>query len=201
MCGVSYALIGKSYLSRSRSLPPFLRALSRSSSFFRDFLLGDPLRLLDRDLFLCFRLLLSETEKTKQILIQVGETYIKRWYLWSQFINPGHSHCVLLGHYYSVDFSWWFDRKISFFSLLSKNLLNDNNSKLHFAIWQKKLLLLNFVNINNSSNQSGGQTHGWILFKKKLYYISFYSIFCRFSCFHRERFAFTKIITIHGEKD
>ena len=65
MCGVSYALIGKSYLSRSRSLPPFLRALSRSSSFFRDFLLGDPLRLLDRDLFLCFRLLLSETEKNK----------------------------------------------------------------------------------------------------------------------------------------
>ena len=30
------------------------------------------------------------------------------------------SHCVLLEHYYSVDFPWWFDRKISFFSLLSK---------------------------------------------------------------------------------
>ena len=30
------------------------------------------------------------------------------------------AHCVLLKHYYSVDFPWWFDRKISFFSLLSK---------------------------------------------------------------------------------
>ena len=84
MCGVSYALNDESYLSRSRSLPPFLRALSRSSSFFRDFLLGDPLRLFDRDLFLCFRLLLSETEKTQQILIQVGETCIK----WRIFSRP-----------------------------------------------------------------------------------------------------------------
>ena len=54
------------------------------------------------------------------------------------------THCVLLEHCYSVDFAWWFDRKISFFSLLSKtskkNLLNDKNSKLHFAVWQKKLL-------------------------------------------------------------
>ena len=54
------------------------------------------------------------------------------------------SHCVLLKHYYSVDFPWWFDRKISFFSLLSKTwklekekLSNDRNSKLHFVIWQK----------------------------------------------------------------
>ena len=30
------------------------------------------------------------------------------------------THCVLLEHYYSVDFPWRFDRKISFFSLLSK---------------------------------------------------------------------------------
>jgi hypothetical protein len=36
------------------------------------------------------------------------------------------------------------------------------------------------------SNSSGGQTHGWILLKQKLYYISFYSIFCSLSPFHRE---------------
>mgnify|MGYP007048914558 CR=1 FL=1 len=30
------------------------------------------------------------------------------------------AHCVLLKHYYSVDFPWWFDRKCSFFCLLSK---------------------------------------------------------------------------------
>ena len=29
-------------------------------------------------------------------------------------------HCILLKQYYSVDFPWWFDRKTSFFSLLSK---------------------------------------------------------------------------------
>ena len=58
--------------------------------------------------------------------------------------NP---HCFLLEHYYSVDFLRWFDRKISFFSLLSKTaynmmigkekLSNDRYSKLHFMIWQK----------------------------------------------------------------
>ena len=58
-----------------------------------------------------------------------------------------NSHCVRLEHYYSVDFPWWFDREMSFFSLLSKTaynmmigkkmLSNDKNSKLHFVIWQK----------------------------------------------------------------
>ena len=67
-------------------------------------------------------------------------------------INPLHdslyrkttfTHCVLLKHYYSVDYPWWFDRKIcrGFFHftiwwLKRKNLSNDRNSKLHFAIWQ-----------------------------------------------------------------
>ena len=59
-------------------------------------------------------------------------------------VNIG-AHCVLLEHYYSVDFPWWFDRKISFLSksadnmmIGKKKLLNDRNTKLHFAIWQKK---------------------------------------------------------------
>ena len=57
------------------------------------------------------------------------------------------THCVFLEHYYWVDFPWWFDRKMSFFSFLCKTaynmmigkkmLSNDRNSKLHFVIWQK----------------------------------------------------------------
>ena len=57
--------------------------------------------------------------------------------------NRLSTHYLLLKHYYSVDFPW-FDRKIcrDFFHftvwwLKRKNLLNDRNSKLHFAIWQK----------------------------------------------------------------
>ena len=73
-----HSLKSESYLSRSRSLPPFLRALSRSSSFFRDFLLGDPLRLLDLDLFLCFRLLLSETEKTRYQNLQKEKAFVNK---------------------------------------------------------------------------------------------------------------------------
>ena len=46
------------------------------------------------------------------------------------------------------------------------------------------------------SNQSGGQTHGWILLKKRIYYNTFYSICCRLSPFHREWLALTKIIMI-----
>ena len=54
------------------------------------------------------------------------------------------AHYILLKHYYSVDFPWWFDRKICrlFFHFTvwwskRKNLLNDRNSKLHFVIWPK----------------------------------------------------------------
>ena len=72
-----------------------------------------------------------------------------------------------------------------------------------------------------SSNQSGGQTHGWILLKKEFYYISFYSICCSLSPFHCEWPELSTILTsfdelfdkkfksltfelkqaIHGEKD
>ena len=72
-----------------------------------------------------------------------------------------------------------------------------------------------------SSYQSRGQTHGWILLKKTLYFISLYSILCSWSPFHREWPQMATILTsfdfplgtmsnslifdmnqaIHGEKD
>ena len=65
-----------------------------------------------------------------------------------------------------------------------KKSLNGKNLKLHFVIWQKKVLPPNFVNRfvwHKSSNQSGGQIYGWIFLN-----ISVYSIFWRLSCFHCE---------------
>jgi len=59
-------------------------------------------------------------------------------------------------------------------------------------VWQKK----NCFRRIKSSSWCGGQTHGWILLKKPLYYISFYSTFCRLSPFHREWLPITKIIMI-----
>ena len=69
--------------------------------------------------------------------------YFKRHSLCSKYCAYYISHWVLLKHYYSVDFPWWFDRKLV--SLVSsaklgnwkKKLSNDRNSKLHFVIWQK----------------------------------------------------------------
>ena len=45
------------------------------------------------------------------------------------------------------------------------------------------------------SDWCGGQTHGYILLKKNLYYISFYFIFCRLSPFHREWPQLATILT------
>ena len=84
------------------------------------------------------------------------------------------AHCVLLKHYYSVDFPW-FDRKICFLSLFSKTW------KLEKKVvkWQKfktalcnlteKWFLLNFFSLpfwTEISNHSGSQIHGWIFLKK-----------------------------------
>ena len=103
-----------------------------------------------------------------------------------------NTHCVLLRHYYSVDFPWWFDRKISFSSLLSKNLLNDKKSKLHFAIWQKTCFRR-----SSSAFKSIWRPTAWMdpvqIF---FYYISFYSFLCRLSCFYREWLALIQILMI-----
>ena len=116
-------------------------------------------------------------------------------------------HCVLLEHYNSVDFPWWFDRKISFLVSLAKPLITWWLEK-KVVKWQKfktslcnlteKLFLLNFVNLQfwtEVSNQSRSQIHALIFLKKKFYYISFYSSFCRASPFHREWPQLVTILT------
>ena len=73
-----------------------------------------------------------------------------------------NAHCVLLKHYYSVDFPWWFDRKISFFSLLSKTCemaeckatLCDLTEKLfvsNFIRWPNLQIILEVKSMNESS--------------------------------------------------
>ena len=47
-----------------------------------------------------------------------------------------NSHCVRLEHYYSVDFPWWFDREMSFFSLLSKTADNMMIGNKKVVKWQ-----------------------------------------------------------------
>ena len=47
----------------------------------------------------------------------------------------------------------------------------------------------------SASNQSGGQTHGWILLKKRFYYNNFELICCRLSPFHREQPGLATILT------
>ena len=84
------------------------------------------------------------------------------------------SHCVLLEHYYSVDFPWWFDRKKSesfcvrqFWKLLKKfvkseceeSYKNDLTEFFWVRFFQKQMFF------PKSSNWSGGQTHGWIFMK------------------------------------
>ena len=105
-----------------------------------------------------------------------------------------------------------------------KNSWNQSMKRVTQMIWQHLLLrALSLEGVSNpkSSNHSGGQTHGWILLKKRVYSNTFCSICCRLSPFHREWLASTKIImiwtfsqianqnlsrlwpfeAIHGEKD
>jgi len=69
----------------------------------------------------------------------------------SHSLLVGNTHCVLLKHYYSVDFPWWFDRKISFFSLLRKTWKLEKKScqmticKSAICDLTEKLLPSNFV--------------------------------------------------------
>ena len=86
-----------------------------------------------------------------------------------------------------------------FFSLVSKaKLVKWQKSKTALCDLTKKLLPSNFdmtKTWQKSSNQSGDQTHGWILLKKIFYYIRIYSIFCRLSPFHCEWPQLVTILT------
>jgi hypothetical protein len=71
------------------------------------------------------------------------------------------THCVLLKHYYSVEFPWWFDRKISFFSKTCEMA----KCKATLCDLTEKLFVSNFIRWPNL--HSGSQIHGWIFLKKK----------------------------------
>ena len=102
------------------------------------------------------------------------------------------THCVVLKHYYSVDFPWWFDRKIGFFSFLRKvvkwqtlkaalcyltkklvslvfsaKLVKWQNVKLHFVIWQKNCLFLTLL--DDQIFRSFWKSNPWMnLLEKKI---------------------------------
>ena len=103
-------------------------------------------------------------------------------------------HCVLFKHY-SVDFPWWFDRKTSIFSLLSKTwklkkkscqMTEIQNCTLWFDrkncfCWTCQLVILDwdFISIWKPNPCKDP-------LEKKFYCISFRFSFCRTSPFHRE---------------
>ena len=52
-----------------------------------------------------------------------------RTYTRSRVGTRTNAHCVLLKHYYSVDFPWWFDRKLSILKSNVKNSWNQSVKK------------------------------------------------------------------------
>ena len=138
-----------------------------------------------------------------------------------------NAHGFLLEHYYSKDFPWQFDRKMTKPLItwwLEKKVVKWQKFKSALCNLTQKLLLLNFVSmqfLTEISNQSGSQIHSWILLKKKIYCIRIYSIFFRASPFHSEWLPLINILmietfspkanqnlsrlwpieVIHGEKD
>ena len=82
------------------------------------------------------------------------------------------------------------------FSLVSSaKLVKWQNVKLHFVIWQKNCLCL--TSLDDQIFKSFWKPNPWmnLLEKKKFYYISFHSIFCRLSCFHHEWPQLATILT------
>ena len=92
------------------------------------------------------------------------------------------THCVLLEHYYSMDFPWQFDRKMTKPLItwwLEKKVVKWQKFKSALCNLTQKLLLLNFVSMQfwtEISNQSGSQIHARILLKQNSKII-IYSIF------------------------
>ena len=121
--------------------------------------------------------------------------------LGATFCDIINAHCVLLRHYYSVNFPWWFDRKIcrvqtklvrsSFFVKLQSADLNF----CHLTSFFFASIIPQSVFWSKSSNWSRGQTHDLILLNFFFYYITFYSIFSRLSLFHREWPQLATILT------
>ena len=96
-----------------------------------------------------------------------------------------HTHCVLLENYYSVDFAWWFDRNI-----------NDKNSTLHLAIWQKSASIQFRQRPNLQIYLEAKRMDGYSLEKRILLYSFLFYFFFRLSCFPYEWLALIKMLMI-----
>ena len=99
-----------------------------------------------------------------------------------------NSHYILLRHYYSMNFPWWFDRK-KFGELLHSPILKATERIREIRVtrrllqWFDRILLARFFLVqavekksSKSSNQSAGQ-NAWIdPCQKTFYFISLISI-------------------------
>ena len=76
-----------------------------------------------------------EPSTSMKIWILEGKKLLKLWG-W----NPcSRTHCVILEHYYSVDFPWWFHRNFFCLSIVKsnwKNSWNQSVKKVTQVIWQ-----------------------------------------------------------------
>ena len=119
---------------------------------------------------------------------------LPRWDLIQFHVNLGiHSWMWLDLSRFQLQFTlqpfetWWFGRKISFFSKTCE-------MAEIFVIWQKNCLCL--TSIDDQIFKSFWKPNPWMNFlEKKIYCISFYSSFCRASPFHREWPQFVTILT------
>ena len=74
------------------------------------------------------------------------------------------AQCTLLIHYYSVDCPWWFDR--NFCRIRRKHFFRQITKCGHeFLSFNEFFFGIIILQRPKSSNQSRGQTHGWICLK------------------------------------
>ena len=105
-----------------------------------------------------------------------------------------------------MDFPRWFDRKTVLpkppmkWWWWKKKFCQMAKVKTAFCDLTEKLLVSNRHWTSKSSNHSGSQIHEWIFLNFFFYYISFFSIFCNLSPFHREWLALIQILMIQNDK-
>ena len=135
-----------------------------------------------------------EPSTSMKIWILEGKKLLKLWG-W----NPcSRTHCVILEHYYSVDFPWWFHRNfflsVYFEEQLKKFVKSEceesyssDLTELFCGCFKK---CLQNLHINLEAKRMDG--FSWIFF----YYISYYSICCSWSPFHREWLALIRMLML-----
>ena len=98
---------------------------------------------------------------TKRCKLRKKKFSLRYYLIWGK--PTGSSHCVLLELYYSTDFPWQFDRKMTKSLItwwLEKKVVKWQFFKSALCNLTQKLLLLNFVSmqfLTEISNQSGSQ--------------------------------------------